>query len=55
MENKTNKILLICNAVLLLGLIGIYVIHFTGVGTKSKVNTDATAPLVKEGGLYATH
>ena len=51
MENKTNKILLICNAVLLLGLIGIYVIHFTGVGTKSKVNADATAPLVKEGGL----
>lgn len=51
MENKTNKILLICNAVLLLGLIGIYVIHFTGVGTKSKVNSDAVAPLQKEGGL----
>ncbi len=51
MENKTSKILIICNAVLLLGLIGIYVIHFTGVGTKSKVNVDATAPLVKEGGL----
>ena len=51
MENKTSKILIICNAVLLLGLIGIYVIHFTGVGTKSKVNADATAPLEKEGGL----
>ena len=51
MENKTNKILIICNAVLLLGLIGIYIIHFTGVGTKSKVNADATAPLEKEGGL----
>jgi outer membrane protein len=51
MENKTNKILIICNAVLLLGLIGIYIIHFTGVGTKSKVNVDATAPLEKEGGL----
>ena len=51
MENKTSKILIICNAVLLLGLIGIYIIHFTGVGTKSKVNVDATAPLEKEGGL----
>lgn len=51
MENKTNKILLVCNAVLLLGLIGIYILHFTGTGTKSKVNADATAPLQKEGGL----
>ena len=51
MENKTNKILLICNAVLLLGLVGIYVLHFTGAGTKSKVNADATAPLQKDGGL----
>lgn len=51
MENKTSKILLICNAVLLLGLIGIYVLHFTGTGTKSKHNADATAPLQKEGGL----
>lgn len=51
MENKTSKILIICNTVLLLGLIGIYIIHFTGVGTKSKVNADATAPLEKEGGL----
>ena len=51
MENKTSKILIICNAVLLLGLIGIYIIHFTGVGTKSKMNVDATAPLEKEGGL----
>ena len=51
MENKTNKILLVCNAVLLLGLIGIYILHFTGTGTKSKVNVDATAPLQKEGGL----
>ena len=51
MENKTSKILLVCNAVLLLGLIGIYVLHFTSAGTKSKVNTEATAPLQKEGGL----
>lgn len=47
---KTNKILIICNAVLLLGLIGIYVLHFTSA-PKSKVNTEATEPLQKEGGL----
>lgn len=51
MENKTNKILIICNAVLFLGLVGIYVLHFTGGNNKGKVNTEATAPLVKEGGL----
>ena len=55
MENKTSKILIICNAVLLLGLIGIYIIHFTGVGTKSKVNADATEPLIKEGGLTVAY
>lgn len=55
MENKTSKILLICNAVLLLGLIGIYIIHFAGIGTKSKVNADATAPLEKEGGLTVAY
>ena len=54
MENKTNKILIICNAVLFLGLIGIYVLHFTG-GNKGKVNTEATAPLVKEGGLTVAY
>lgn len=55
MENKTSKILIICNAVLLLGLIGIYIIHFTGMGTKSKVNADATEPLIKEGGLTVAY
>lgn len=52
---KTNKALLICNIVLLLGLIGIYVIHFAGIGTKSHVNADATAPLEKEGGLTVAY
>ena len=55
MENKTNKILIICNAVLLLGLVGIYIIHFTGIGTKSKVNADATEPLQKQGGLTVAY
>ncbi len=52
---KTSKILIACNAILLLGLIGIYVIHFTGFGTKSKVNADATEPLIKEGGLTVAY
>ena len=54
MENKTNKILIICNAVLLLGLIGIYVLHFTSA-PKSKTNSEATEPLQKEGGLTVAY
>ena len=49
-NNKLSKILLACNAVLFLGLVGIYIIHFTST-PKSKVNAEATAPLQKEGGL----
>lgn len=49
-NNKLSKILLACNAVLFLGLVGIYIIHFTST-PKSKVNADATAPIQKEGGL----
>lgn len=52
-NNKFNKILLICNAVLFLGLIGIYILHFTGKGETtdktSKVNVNAKAPVVKDG------
>ena len=54
-NNKFNKILLICNGVLLLGLVGIYILHFTGKNNAtdktSKVNVNAKAPVVKEGGL----
>ncbi len=49
-NNKLSKILLACNAVLFLGLVGIYIIHFTSA-PKSKVNAEATAPLQKEGSL----
>lgn len=51
---KTNKILIAINAVLFVGLIGIYVLHFTS-NNKSKVNVDASAPLVKEGGLTVAY
>ena len=50
-NNKFNKILLACNAVLLLGLVGIYILHFTGNNGGSKVNANAKAPVVKVGGL----
>ncbi len=47
-----NKGLLICNLVLLVGLVVLYVFHFTGIGAKgsSKVNPNATAPVVAEDG-----
>lgn len=51
---KTNKILITINAVLLLGLIGIYVLHFTS-RSNTKQNVDATAPLQKEGGLTVAY
>lgn len=55
-NNKLNKILLICNAVLFLGLIGIYILHFTGNNVSgSKVNAAAKAPVVKEGGLKVAY
>lgn len=49
-SNKLNKILIACNAVLFLGLVGIYILHFTSA-PKSMVNKDAVAPIQKEGGL----
>jgi len=55
-NNKFNKILLICNAVLFLGLVGIYILHFTsGNNSGSKVNVNAKAPVVKEGGLKVAY
>ena len=55
-NNKFNKILLACNAVLFLGLIGIYILHFTGNNSGgNKVNANAKAPVVKEGGLKVAY
>lgn len=54
-NNKLNKILLICNGVLFLGLIVLYILHYTGKDDNSaqasKVNVNAKAPVQKEGGL----
>lgn len=51
-NNKTNKILLICVAVLFVGLAALYVLHFTGnSGSNSKVNAKAKAPVMTKDGL----
>ena len=50
-NNKFNKILIICNAVLFVGLIGIYILHFTSAPDAPKANAKAVAPIQKEGGL----
>ncbi|MBQ0015575.1 MAG: OmpH family outer membrane protein [Bacteroidales bacterium] len=44
------RCLVIVNIVLLIGLIVLYIFHFTGVGTHSKVNTNAKAPVVGQNG-----
>ena len=42
--------LIACNVVLCIGLILLYIFHFTGIGTHSKHNPNATAPVVSADG-----
>lgn len=54
-KNSCNTCLLICNIILFLGLIGIYIIHFAGIGSKS-TNQSAAVPYVPaEGGLKVAY
>ena len=39
------------NIVLLVGLVLLYIFHFTGVGTKSNFNPDAVQPVIPEDGV----
>ena len=49
---KVTPACLMCtNIVLFIGLVLIYIFHFTGIGTHSKYNPDATAPMIAEGGV----
>lgn len=50
--SRGNKGLLACNLVLLVGLILLYIFHFTGIGAKSpnKVNPNASMPVIAEDG-----
>jgi len=49
---KANKGLLVCNIVLLIGLVMIYIFHFTGIGAKNpnRVNPNASMPVIAEDG-----
>ncbi len=49
---KANKGLLLCNIVLLIGLVLIYIFHFTGIGAKNpnRVNPNASMPVIAEDG-----
>jgi len=49
---KANKGLLVCNIVLLIGLVLIYIFHFTGIGAKNpnRVNPNASMPVIAEDG-----
>jgi outer membrane protein len=43
--------ILVCNIILLIGLILLYIFHFTGFGVKTKYNPNATAPVVAKDGV----
>ncbi len=50
-KNCCHTAILVCNIILLIGLILLYIFHFTGIGTKSKHNPNATAPVVAKDGV----
>ncbi len=51
-KNCCHTAILVCNIVLLIGLVLLYIFHFTGIGTRSMHNPNATAPVVaKDGAL----
>lgn len=43
--------LLACNIILLIGLVVLYVFHFTGIGTRGKYNPNAAKPVVAKDGV----
>ena len=50
-KNCCHTAILVCNIILLIGLILLYIFHFTGIGTKSKHNPNAAAPVVAKDGV----
>lgn len=50
-HHRAPVCLLCTNILLFIGLVLIYIFHFTGIGTHSKYNPDASAPMVAEGGV----
>ena len=50
-KNCCHTWIMLLNIILLLGLILLYIFHFTGFGTKSKHNPNAAAPVVAKDGV----
>lgn len=49
--DNSKKVLIICNIVLLVAVVLLYIFHFAGVGTRSLSNPDAKPAMVKEDGV----
>ena len=49
-KGHCHTCLAVCNILLLIGLIVLYILHFTGTGTPSKVNPNASMPVIPEDG-----
>ena len=49
--DNSKKVLIICNIVLLVAVVFLYIFHFAGVGTRSLSNPDAKPAMVKEDGV----
>lgn len=49
-KGHCHTCLTILNILLLIGLVVLYILHFTGTGTPSKVNPNASMPLIPEDG-----
>ena len=49
-KGHCHTCLAVCNILLLIGLIVLYILHFTGTGTPNKVNPNASMPVIPEDG-----
>lgn len=50
-KNCCHTAILVCNIILLIGLILLYIFHFTGIGAKTMHNPNAAAPVVAKDGV----
>ena len=49
-NDNSKNILIVCNIVLLIAVVLLYIFHFAGIGTRSRTNPDAKPAVVAEGG-----
>lgn len=50
-KKGVHTAILACNIVLLIGLVVLYILHFTGMGSPSKFNPEASMPVIPEDGV----